>query len=67
MRATIETLPEQWWIDWDRENRNELKPAEKAEKTDGLLLLLNTLSTEIRQAKDTPPAATLCIAFQTTS
>lgn len=66
MRATIETLPEQWWIDWDRENRNDLKPAEKAEKTDGLLLLLNTLSTEIRQAKGTPPAATLCMAFQTT-
>ena len=66
MRATIETLPEQWWIDWDRENRNDLKPAEKAEKTDGLLLLLNTLSTEIRQAKGTPPAAILCMAFQTT-
>jgi hypothetical protein len=66
MRATIETLPEQWWIDWDRENRSDLKPAEKAEKTDGLLLLLNTLSTEIRQAKGTPPAATLCMAFQTT-
>lgn len=66
LRATIYTLPEQWWIDWDRENRNDLKPAQKAEKTDGLLLLLNTLSTEIRQARGAPPAATLCMALQTT-
>jgi hypothetical protein len=66
LRATIYTLPEQWWIDWDRENRNDLKPAQKAEKTEGLLLLLNTLSTEIRQARGAPPAATLCMALQTT-
>jgi hypothetical protein len=66
LRATIYTLPEQWWIDWDRENRNDLKPAQKAEKTEGILLLLNTLSTEIRQAKGAPPAATLCMALQTT-
>ena len=66
MRLTINTLPEQWWIDWDRENRNDSKPAQKAEMTDGLLLLLTTLSTQIRQARGAPPAATLCIAFQTT-
>lgn len=66
LRATIYTLPEQWWIDWDRENRNDLKPAQKAEKTEGLLLLLNILSTEIRQARGAPAAATLCMALQTT-
>ena len=65
LRATIPVLPEQWWIDWDRENRNDAKPDQKAETTEGLLLLLNTLNAEIREARGAPPAATLCMAFQT--
>ena len=65
LRATISVLPEQWWIDWDRENRNDAKASQKAETTEGLLLLLNTLSAEIREARNDPPAATLCMAFQT--
>lgn len=66
LRATVASLPEQWWIDWDRPTRSDNKPAEKAQKTDGLLLLLNTLSTEIREARGAPPAARLCMIFQTT-
>lgn len=67
LRATIPVLPEQWWIAWDRETQNEAKPAQKAETTDGLLLLLSTLGFEIREARGSPSAATLCMAFQTTS
>jgi hypothetical protein len=66
LRATIPDLPEQWWIDWDRDTGSDAKPAQKAETTEGLLLLLNTLSSEIREARGAPPAATLCMAFQTT-
>jgi hypothetical protein len=66
LRATIPNLPEQWWIDWDRDTGSDAKPAQKAETTEGLLLLLNTLSSEIREARGAPPAATLCMAFQTT-
>lgn len=66
LRATIPDLPEQWWIDWDRNTGSDATPAQKAETTEGLLLLLNTLSSEIRQARGAPPAATLCMAFQTT-
>jgi hypothetical protein len=66
LRATIEALPEQWWIDWDRQNRSKSSANEKAQTTDGLLLLLNTLSSEIREARGAPPAATFCMAFQTT-
>lgn len=65
-RATIDVLPEQWWIDWDRGDRikNEGQPLQKAEKTDGLLLLLNTLDFKIREGRRAPPAATLCFIFQ---
>lgn len=66
LRATIASMPEQWWIDWDREHRKDAKPEEQAATTDGLLLLLSTLSSEIREARGAPPAATLCMAFQTT-
>ncbi|MFN9630328.1 MAG: hypothetical protein ACK59A_08885 [Cyanobacteriota bacterium] len=65
LRATIPSLPEQWWIDWDREHRKEAKALDKAQTTDGLLLLLNTLNSELREARGAPPAATLCMAFQT--
>jgi hypothetical protein len=66
LRATITSMPEQWWIDWDRERSQDAKPEEKAKTTEGLLLLLSTLSSQIREARGAPPAATLCMAFQTT-
>lgn len=64
LRATINVLPEQWWIDWDRPYSLETKPAQKAATTQGLLLLLTTLGSEIREARGAPPAATLCMVFQ---
>jgi hypothetical protein len=63
LRATVPVLPEQWWIDWDR---YEPKSPRAAEKTDGLLLLFTTLGSQIREGRNAPPAATLCMAYQTT-
>jgi hypothetical protein len=60
LRATIPVLPQQWWIDWDRQ---EAKASKASEQTDGLLLLLTTLESQIREARGAPPAATLCLAF----
>lgn len=61
VRATIPVLPEQWWIEWNREDR---KAAKAAEKTEGLLLLLATLGLQIQEASSARPAATLCVAYQ---
>lgn len=61
LRATVPVLPEQWWIDWDRDDP---KGAKAAEKTEGLLLLLTTLGSQIRERNHAPPAATLCMAYQ---
>ena len=63
LRATIPVLPEQWWLDWDRDNS---KSAKAAEKTEGLLLLLTTLGSQSRKGQNATPAATLCMAYQTT-
>ena len=62
LRATIPVLPEQWWLDWDRDNPKSTKAAEK---TEGLLLMLTTLGSQIREAQSAAPAATLCMAYQT--
>ncbi|MFN9546963.1 MAG: hypothetical protein ACK6AD_07830 [Cyanobacteriota bacterium] len=64
LRATISVVPERWWIDWDRDNP---KAAKAGESTEGLLLFLTTLESQIRQARGAAPAATLCMAFQTNS
>jgi hypothetical protein len=61
LRAIVPILPEQWWIDWDREDP---KADKAAEKTEGLLSLLTTLGSEIRERNHAPPAATLCMAYQ---
>jgi hypothetical protein len=63
LRATIPVLPEQWWIDWDRDDP---KATKAEEKTEGLLLLLTTLGSQVREGRGAAPAATLCMAFQTT-
>jgi hypothetical protein len=51
-------LPESWWISW---NRRTLTTNAK-EQTDGLLLLLTSLS-KLMVAPGTTPAAALCLAF----
>ncbi len=66
IRATIPrgSLPEQWWIDWDR---GDPGAANAKEKTDGLLLLLTTLGQQVQARSPTQaPAAALCVAFQHT-
>jgi hypothetical protein len=55
------SMPEQWWVDWDRP---EADTKNVAEKTQGLLLLLNTLSRRIVGTANGPPAAVMCIALQ---
>jgi hypothetical protein len=64
IRATIPILPEQWWIDWDRFDRNDPK---FAEKTEGLLALMTTIGSETRKLQALPAAAYLCVAYQTNS
>ena len=52
-------LPESWWISWNR----QIPTATNAkEQTDGLLLLLTSLS-KLMVAPGTTPAAALCLAF----
>ncbi len=65
LRATIPrgSLPEQWWLDWDR---SEPMNSGSKEKTEGLLLLLTTLSEQIASRNSTTPAAELCVAYQHT-
>lgn len=52
-------LPEEWWIDW---NRQETANGKKPDQTDGLLLLLTSLS-RLMIAPGTTPAASLCLGF----
>ena len=63
LRATIPrgSLPEQWWLDWDR---SEPISSNSKEKTQGLLLLLTKLSEQIASRKPGTPAAELCVAYQ---
>ncbi len=65
LRATVPrgSLPEQWWLEWDRADP---KSSDAKEQTEGLLLLMTTLGQQI--AADTPgaPAAELCVAYQHT-
>lgn len=55
------SLPEQWWVDWDRPEGDRTKDGEK---TQGLLLLMATLSRQIAASANSPPAAAMCIALQ---
>jgi hypothetical protein len=62
-RVVIPTgsMPEQWWVDWDRA---EADTNNVGEKTQGLLLLMTTLSRQIAGSANGPPAAAMCIALQ---
>lgn len=63
LRATIPrgSLPEQWWLDWDR---SEPISSNSKEKTQGLLLLLTKLSEQIASRNSSTLAAELCVAYQ---
>jgi len=52
-------LPEAWWIGW---NRQTSTAASSKEQTDGLLLLLTSLS-KLMVSPGTTPAAAFCLAF----
>jgi hypothetical protein len=52
-------LPEQWWIDW---NRSDADANNLPDQTDGLLLLMTSLS-RLMIEPGTTPAASLCLAF----
>lgn len=62
IRVTIPagSLPEPWWITW---NRDSLNAADAKEKTDGLLPLMIALSQQVRAAPNAAPAAAFCLAF----
>ena len=55
------SMPEEWWVSWDRE---EEEKTNVGSKTQGLLLLMTTLSRQIAGAANAPPAAALCFALQ---
>ena len=55
------SMPEEWWVSWDRAEGDK---ANVGDKTQGLLLLMTTLSRQIAGAANAPPAAALCIALQ---
>jgi hypothetical protein len=61
VRATVARgqLPESWWLSW---NRLTPKGDEARNQTDGLLLLLTSLS-KLMVDNGTTPAASLCLAF----
>jgi hypothetical protein len=64
IRATIPrgSLPEQWWIEWDK---HDPKATDAKEKTEGLLLLMTTLGQQVQaRSPSKAPAAALCFAFQ---
>lgn len=52
-------LPESWWVDWSRQTP---AAAVAHDQTDGLLLLLTSLS-KLMVSPSTTPAASLCLAF----
>ena len=55
------SMPEQWWIDWDRPQEDTTNVGEK---TQGLLVLMTTLSRQIAGSTHGPPAAAMCFALQ---
>ncbi len=55
------SMPEEWWLSWDRSEEDKTNVGSK---TQGLLLLMTTLSRQIAGAANAPPAAALCIALQ---
>jgi hypothetical protein len=55
------SMPEEWWVGWDRAEGDK---ENVGSKTQGLLLLMTTLSRQIAGAANAPPAAALCIALQ---
>ena len=55
------SMPEEWWVSWDRAEEDKTNVGGK---TQGLLLLMTTLSRQIAGAANAPPAAALCIALQ---
>lgn len=61
LRASVPRgqLPEAWWISWNRLNATATTAREQS---DGLLLLLTSLS-KLLVAPGTTPAASLCLAF----
>lgn len=61
LRASVPRgqLPEAWWVAW---NRSNLTAKEAPNQTDGLLLLLTSLS-KLMVESGTTPAASLCLAF----
>lgn len=63
IRATVPrgSLPEQWWMEWDRDDP---KGRIASTKTEGLLLLMTTLSQQVQMNQNATPAAALCVAFQ---
>jgi hypothetical protein len=52
-------LPEAWWLSWNRRSPSEQRAHDQ---TDGLLLMLTSLS-KLMVAPGTTPAASLCLAF----
>lgn len=52
-------LPEAWWMGWNRSSNDKEQPQGK---TDGLLLLLTSLS-KLMVEEGTTPAASLCTAY----
>lgn len=65
LRATVPrgSLPEQWWLEWDRADP---KSSDAKEQTEGLLLLMTTLGQQIAAGTPGRPAAALCVAYQHT-
>jgi len=55
------SMPEEWWVSWDRAEGDKMNAGSK---TQGLLLLMTTLSRQIAGAANAPPAAAMCIALQ---
>ena len=55
------SMPEQWWVDWDRP---ESDTRNLGKKTQGLLDLMTTLRRQIAGSLKSPPEAAMCIALQ---
>ena len=55
------SLPEQWWVEWDRAETDKTK---LGETTEGFLPLMTTLSRQIAASANAPPAAVMCFALQ---
>ncbi|MCT0203137.1 hypothetical protein KQ299_11515 [Synechococcus sp. CS-603] len=62
-RGTVKagSLPEQWWLTW---NRGPAAAGKAKDQTDNLLLTLTSLSQAVVPA-GSPPAAAFCVAFTT--